>query len=115
MQHYYPQASAPSSAGASFLWEVMHSSVLAVTAAAGARGNVESVNSGTDAVMSLKDEYRRKAYRYLQMASECADPEIAKGLRMLAADFFDLAGDTASKPTQQQQQIQPHEPGSDNL
>ena len=64
--------------------------------------------------MSLKDEHRRKAYRYLQMASECRDPEIAKGLRMLAADFLDLAGDTAQHVGQQQQQIQPKDDSEGN-
>jgi hypothetical protein len=44
------------------------------------------------------------------MASECGDPEIARGLRMLAADFFDLAGDMQQE--QQQQQIQPEDPES---
>ena len=60
--------------------------------------------------MPMNDEYRRKAYRYLEMASDCGDPAIARGLRMLAADFFDLAGDTAPRPTQQQQQIQSEDP-----
>lgn len=54
--------------------------------------------------MSDSDDFRRKAYRYLQMASECADPPIAKALRMLAADFFDLADETAPQPIQEQEQ-----------
>ena len=53
--------------------------------------------------MSDSGDFRRKAYRYLQMASECDDPAIAKELRMLAADFFDLADETTPRPIQEQQ------------
>ena len=51
----------------------------------------------------MKD-YREKARRYLQMAAESRDPEIAQLLRLLAADCLQLAQGSEG---QQQQQIQP--------
>jgi hypothetical protein len=52
-------------------------------------------------------DYRELAIRYLAMADEGSDAEISRLLRLLAADYFDLA----QRPKgQQQQQIQPKDP-----
>jgi hypothetical protein len=49
----------------------------------------------------------------MRMAAECADPEIAAVLRILAADYLSSA-DAIERPVgQQQQQIQPKEPERD--
>ncbi len=51
--------------------------------------------------------YRELAIRYLAMADEGVDPEISRLLRLLAADYLELA---QKQQGQQQQQIQPKEP-----
>jgi hypothetical protein len=52
-------------------------------------------------------DYRELAIRYLAMANEGSDPEISRLLRLLAADYLELA----QRPSgQQQQQIQPRDP-----
>jgi hypothetical protein len=50
------------------------------------------------------DDLREKAQRFLALAGEARDPEIAQLFRLLAADFLDLAQTVKG---QQQQQIQP--------
>jgi hypothetical protein len=50
----------------------------------------------------------------MRMAAECAHPEIARALRIMAADYLSSA-DAIERPVgqQQQQQIQPKEPEGD--
>jgi hypothetical protein len=49
----------------------------------------------------------------MRMAAECADPEISKALRIMAADYLSSA-DAIERPVgQQQQQIQPKETDGD--
>jgi hypothetical protein len=63
--------------------------------------------------MSNQSHYRRLAENCMRMAAECADPEIAAVLRILAADYLSSA-DAIERPVgQQQQQIQPKEPERD--
>ena len=57
--------------------------------------------------MGSRDDYRAAAQRYLQMAAEATDPEIASLLRMLSEDCLEQAAGTSA---QQQQQIQPKDP-----
>ena len=45
-------------------------------------------------------EYRRRAQHLLQMAKTCRDTQIAARLRVIAADYFDCAGQDASDRTQ---------------
>jgi hypothetical protein len=60
--------------------------------------------------MSAQGHYRRLAENCMRMAAECADPEIASALRIMAADYLSSA-DAIERPVgQQQQQIQPKEP-----
>jgi hypothetical protein len=59
--------------------------------------------------MSQKADYRAKAEECLRVASETSDVGAASVLRRLAADYLDLA----ERTSQQQQQIQPNEPGRD--
>jgi hypothetical protein len=56
-----------------------------------------------------EQDYRRRAHRYLQIAKNCPDPDIADGFRAIAADYFELAGKLGRTGpiTQQQQQVQP--------
>ena len=49
-------------------------------------------------------DYRERAQYYLELAAETRDPEIGRLLRLLAADFIELAHEPKG---QQQQQIQP--------
>jgi hypothetical protein len=49
----------------------------------------------------------------MRMAAECADPEIAKALRTMAADYLNSAHAIERPVGQQQQQIQPKEPEGD--
>lgn len=46
-----------------------------------------------------RQEYRRRARRLLQMANTCRDRQIAARLRVIAADYFDCAGQDASGRT----------------
>src|ERR1700730_4971772 len=65
---------------------------------------------GGKATMSTQSHYRRLAENCMRMAAECADPEIASALRIMAADYLSSA-DAIERPVgQQQQQIQPKEP-----
>ena len=59
--------------------------------------------------MPSEENYRAKAEQCLQAASGATDPEAASLLRTLAAIYLALAEREAS--SQQQQQIQPKEPG----
>jgi hypothetical protein len=56
--------------------------------------------------MPSPDEYRLRAQRCLEMAQTATDPETARLLRILAADYFELA-ESQQPSAQQQQQIQP--------
>ena len=44
-------------------------------------------------------EYRRRARHLLDMANTCRDTQIAARLRVIAADYFDCAGQDASGRT----------------
>lgn len=62
--------------------------------------------------MSSKQNYRLLAQYYLGLAKGSTDPDVANQLRLIAADYFDLAeavGGKASHLVQQQQQVQPDE------
>ncbi len=48
-------------------------------------------------MVTLKEDYRAKAEQCLQTASEVTDVSVASLLRMVAADYFDLAERTASQ------------------
>jgi hypothetical protein len=66
-----------------------------------------------EATMPSPEELRAKAREYLRLASESTESVAITLLRMLADDYFALAN--APQPiTQQQQQIQPKEPESDD-
>jgi hypothetical protein len=57
--------------------------------------------------MSSQEGHRQRAQRYLAMAQTTPDPDIANGLRLLAAAYLEIA----RKPVaEQQQQIQSKEP-----
>ena len=60
--------------------------------------------------LSNKNEDRRKAERYLRLAATATDPATEEALRMLAAEYFDLAQAGGTPAVQQQQQIQPENP-----
>ncbi len=62
--------------------------------------------------MSSAQDYRQKAKRYLELASDCTDPQTADALRILAASHLATAEEleTATPVAQQQQQIQPPKP-----
>jgi hypothetical protein len=45
-------------------------------------------------------EYGRRAQHLLEMARTCRDTQIASRLRVIAADYFDCAGQDASGRTQ---------------
>ena len=57
------------------------------------------------------DDYQAAAKRYLALAADSGDPEIARLLRILADDCLAEAN---KKVGQQQQQIQPTESRSDD-
>ena len=59
--------------------------------------------------MSLEEDHRQRAQRYLAMAQTTPDPHIANGLRLLAAAYLEMA----AKPTDRQQQNQPKEEPED--
>ena len=50
--------------------------------------------------MSLQEDHRDRAQRYLAMAETTPDPHIANGLRLLAAAYLEMA----AKESDQQQQ-----------
>jgi hypothetical protein len=58
--------------------------------------------------MSAQGHYKRLAEHCMRMAAHCSDPEIAKALRILAADYLSSANEPPVG--QQQSQIQPKEP-----
>jgi hypothetical protein len=64
-------------------------------------------------VVSIEDEYRRKGEFYLRLAASATDPVGVAGLRALAADYFELAQSGDPPAVQQQQQIQPKIPKSE--
>jgi hypothetical protein len=64
--------------------------------------------------MSTQNHYRRLAENCTRMAAECADPEIATVMRILAADYLSSAEAIERPVGQQQQQIQPKEPEKDD-
>jgi hypothetical protein len=65
-----------------------------------------------EATMPSPEELRAKAREYLRLASESTESVAITLLRMLADDYFAIAN--AQPITQQQQQIQPKEPESDD-
>jgi hypothetical protein len=54
-----------------------------------------------------KEDHRQRAQRYLAMAQTTPDPQIANGLRLLAAAYLEMADKPAG---QQPQHIQPEKP-----
>ena len=65
-------------------------------------------------VMPSSEDFRAKAQHCLNIAAETTDSETATLLRMLAEDYEELAKE-AARVGQQQQQIQPKEPGPSAL
>jgi len=63
--------------------------------------------------MPTTSDYRRRAERCLRLASTTVDTAIAASLRQLAADNFAMAEEGEVQAAQQQQQIQPTDPGAD--
>jgi hypothetical protein len=64
--------------------------------------------------MPSSEDFRKKAQHCLDMAAETTDSVAATLLRMLAEDYEELAKEVAPVG-QQQQQIQPKEPGPSAL
>jgi hypothetical protein len=59
-------------------------------------------------LMPTKEQYRAKAHDCLNLAEqETTDAVAASLLRMLAADYFQLAEEAEKAASQQQQQVQP--------
>ena len=56
---------------------------------------------------ALAGDYRLLAQYFLALAKACTDPSNADRYRVIAADYFDRAGQVGGSPAQQQQQIQP--------
>jgi len=50
-------------------------------------------------MMTSPEEYRRRAQHFLKLAQTCKDSQIAARLRVIAADYFDCAGQDASGQT----------------
>jgi hypothetical protein len=63
--------------------------------------------------MNSQDHCRQQAHRLLEMAQKCARPDMASAMRMLAADYLDLAHNALASTAgaQQQQQTQPNKEG----
>jgi hypothetical protein len=59
----------------------------------------------------MESDYRAAAKRYLVLAAETTDPEIASLFRALAEDCL---GEVHRSSAQQQQHIQPGHPESEN-
>ncbi len=57
--------------------------------------------------MPSQGDYRLLAQYFLALAKACTDPSNADRYRVIAADYFDRAGQVGGSPAQQQQQIQP--------
>ena len=65
--------------------------------------------------MPSQGDYRLLAQYFLALAKACTEPSNADRYRIIAADYFDRAGQVGGSPplAQQQQQIQPPKmPGS---
>jgi hypothetical protein len=65
-------------------------------------GRIVGHHSG-EATTSTQNHYRRLAENCTRMAAECADPEIATVMRILAADYLSSA-EAIERPVGQQQQ-----------
>jgi hypothetical protein len=60
--------------------------------------------------MPSSEDYKAKAHNCLDIAEQTTDAATASLLRMLAADYFELAEQAGTPVGQEQQQIQPKEP-----
>jgi hypothetical protein len=60
-------------------------------------------------IVNPQDHWRQQAHRLLEMAQKCPQPDMAGAMRMLAAEYLDLAQNAVASTAivQQQSQTQP--------
>jgi hypothetical protein len=62
--------------------------------------------------MDSPEQFRRRARHLLHMAQTCQDTQIAARLRIIAADYFECAGQVGDKAVQRQRPVQPDKEAS---
>jgi hypothetical protein len=63
-------------------------------------------------MMTSPEEYRRRAQHFLKLARTCKDSQIAARLRVIAADYFECAGQVGDKAAQRQPPVHPDKKAS---